>query len=85
MNAAKEILIEFSNLIKNSFEIYEIREYLESNPRLGSLGHILSETQHKYWVEKGSVEHSIDTEIKDALIFGEMIKYLDIKIGGWLD
>lgn len=84
MNAAKEVLIEFSKLIRKTFEANAIRKYLNSNPRFGSLGHIFSEEQHKFWVEKGVVEHSVETEIEDAFIFGEMIKYLDIKMG-WFD
>jgi hypothetical protein len=74
MNAAKEVLIEFSKLIRKTFEVNEIRKYLNSNPRFGPLGHIFSEKQNKFWVEKGVVEHSIETEIEDAFIFGEMIK-----------
>ena len=84
MNAAKEVLIEFSKLIRKTFEANEIRKYLSSNPRFGPLGHVFSEKQHKSWVEKGVVEHSVETEIEDAFIFGEMIKYLDIKMG-WFD
>lgn len=75
---------EFSSLIKKSFARQEIRKHLDSNPRFGLLGHIFSEKEHRFWVKKGAVEHSIETEIEDALIFGEMIKYLGIKTE-WFD
>jgi len=84
LNTAEEVLNEFSVLIKNSFKTHEIRKYLDSNPRLGPLGHIFSEREHRSWVEKGVVEHSLETEIEDALIFGEMIKYLGVKME-WFD
>ena len=57
---------DFSSLIKHSFERQEIRKYLDSNPRFGPLGHIFSEKEHRFWIEKGAVEHSIETEIEDA-------------------
>ncbi len=72
---AEEILSKFANLIKSSFEPYEIRQYLDSNPRLGAMGHICSEDVHDFLVENGMIEHSIETEVEDALIFGEIMKY----------
>lgn len=71
----EEILNEFANMIKSSFESNEIRKLFNSNPRLGVMGHICSEEIHKFLVEKGMVEHSIETEVEDALIFGEMTKF----------
>lgn len=70
LKEVEDILKEFSSLIKNSFARQEICKYFDSNPRFGPLGHIFSEKEHKFWVEKGAVEHSIETEIGDALIFG---------------
>lgn len=73
----QEGLIEFAELIKSSFEPYEIRKYFNSNPRLGALGHVSSEEEHKVFVQQGAVEHSMDTEVEDALTFGEMMEYFD--------
>ena len=72
---ARDVLDEFSGLIKKSFTQYEIKQYLNSNPRFGSFGHTVSEEEHKFLVEKGAVEHSLETEVEDALIYGEMRKY----------
>jgi len=72
----REILVEFSKMIKKSFTPIEIRKYFDSNPRFGSLGHTVSEGEHKFLVEKGAVEHSLETEVEDALIYGEMREYL---------
>ena len=71
----KEILTEFAELIKGSFTLHEIREYFNSNMRLGVLGHILSEEEHRLFIEKGVTQHSLDTEINDSLILGDMMKY----------
>jgi len=71
----KEILAEFAELIKDSFALHEIREYFDSNMRFGALGHILSEEEHKIFIEKGVTQHSLDTEINDSLILGDMMKY----------
>lgn len=65
-------------MIKSAFEPHEIRQYFNSNPRLGVMGHICSEEIHEYLVEKGMVEHSIEIEVEDALIFGEMMKIFKI-------
>ncbi|MEA1965611.1 MAG: hypothetical protein U9O41_10890 [Candidatus Aerophobetes bacterium] len=73
----EEILTEFAELIKDSFTPHEIREYFDSDLRLGALGHILTEEQHNIFIEKEVVEHSLDTEIDDTLIFGEMMKYFN--------
>lgn len=73
----KGILTEFAELIKDSFMPDEIREYFNSNMRLGALGHILTEEQHNVFVEKGAAKRSIDTEINDSLILGDMMKYFD--------
>jgi len=73
---AREILVEFAGLIKKSFTPYEIRKYFDSNPRFGAFGHTMSEEEHKFLVEKGAIEHSLETEVEDALIYGEMRDYL---------
>ncbi len=33
---------------------------------------------HKVFIEKGVVEHSLETEISDSLILGDMMKYFDL-------
>ena len=72
----REILNKFSGMIKKSFTSSEIRKYFNSNPRFGSFGHTISEEEHKFLIEKGAVEHSLETEVEDALIYGEMRDYL---------
>ena len=66
------ILIEFAHSIKGSFDQGEINIFLRSTPRFGALGHVCSEDEHRFFIEKGAVEQSLDTEVEDALIFGEM-------------
>lgn len=72
------LLAEFAFLIKQAFESYEIRKYFESHPRLGVHGHVATEEQYEFMVSKGAIEHSIETEVEDALIFGEMLKYFGV-------
>jgi hypothetical protein len=72
---AEKLIVEFTGLTKDAFESHEIREYFQSHPRLGVHGHIASEEQHAFLVEHGAIEHSIDTEVQDALIFGDMLNY----------
>ncbi|MDI6716531.1 MAG: hypothetical protein QME63_06265 [Actinomycetota bacterium] len=67
-----------SQAIMAIFTEREINNYFESNPRLGALGPVLTEDGHRLFVEQEVVEHSIDTEIEDALIMGEMKKYLKV-------
>jgi len=74
----EEALAIFAALIKEAFEPHQIRSYLESNPRLGIHGHIGTAEDYEFLVSKGAVEHSIDTEVRDALILGEMMKYLGV-------
>jgi len=75
---AEDLLIKFTTLIRGAFEPYEIKEYFESHPRLGVHGHIATDEGFDFLVSKGAIEHSIDTEIDDAIIFGEMKKYFGI-------
>jgi hypothetical protein len=72
----KEALTKFSVLIKNSFSQYEIKEYFKSHPRLGAFGHTCTEEEQKFLIEHDAVEHSVDTEVKDAMIFDDMIRHL---------
>lgn len=44
-----------------------------------AMGRIALEEEHDFMMSKGVVEHSIETEIEDALIFGEMRKYFQIE------
>jgi hypothetical protein len=72
---AEEMLVKFATLIKGTFEPYDIRKYFESNPRLGEMGYIASEEEYNFMVSRGAVEYSLDTELEDALILGDMMKY----------
>jgi len=74
----EELLIKFTKVIKVAFEPYEIRKYFESHPRLGVHGHISTDEELDFLVSKGAVEHSLDTEIEDAMIFGDMKKYFNM-------
>jgi hypothetical protein len=74
------MLGKFATLIKGAFETYEIRKYFESNPRLGTMRHITPDEEYDFLTRNGAVEHSIDTEIEDALIFGTMMKYFQISL-----
>ena len=74
----EEGLAKFATLIKEAFEPYEIRKYFESNPRLGIHGHISTDEDYEFMVSKGAVEHSIDTEVRDALVLGDMMKYFRV-------
>jgi hypothetical protein len=76
----EELLVKFATLIKQAFQPYEIRKYFESNPRLGEMGHIASEEEYDFMVSKGAVEYSLETEIEDAMIFGEMMKRFQISL-----
>jgi len=76
--ALKGILTDFSEMIKGSFTKHEIEKYLDSNMRFGALGHILTEEEHKEFVEKEVIEHSLKTEINDSLILGDMMNYFDL-------
>ena len=72
---AEKLSEEFAALIKAAFDPQKIRQYLQSDPRLGALGHVASEEDYDFMVSKGAVEHTVDTEVEDALIFGEILKY----------
>jgi len=81
----KEIIVEaegllgtFVSLIKEAFENHEIRKYFESHPRLGMMGHISTDEEYEFLVSRGAVEHSIATEVEDALIFGAMMKFFGV-------
>ena len=74
----EKVLIEFTDLIKSYFEQHEIRGYFDSNPRLGTLGHTVTEEVHDLFIQHGAVDHSIETEVEDALILGDMMKYFRI-------
>ncbi|MDA8325324.1 MAG: hypothetical protein M0033_03810 [Nitrospiraceae bacterium] len=75
---AEQLLPKFAGLIKDAFAPDEIKEYFKSNPRFGALGHISSDEEFDFFVEHGAVEHSLDTEINDALIFGDIMKYFGV-------
>ena len=78
VTALKEILTDFSEMIKGFFTKHEIKKYFDSHIRLGALGHILTEKEHKIFIEKEVVEHSLETEINDSLILGDMMKYFNL-------
>jgi len=77
VSESKDILEEFVRLIEETFAWHEINEYFDSHPRLGSMGHIASEEEHDFMVEKGAVERTIDSEIRDALVFDEIKSYFN--------
>jgi len=75
-NDTEEALTRFATLIKEAFEPYEIRSCFGSNPRLGIHGNIRTDEDYDFLLSKGAVDHSIGTEVRDALILGDMMKYL---------
>ena len=75
---AEQLLPKFATMIKDAFEPHEIRKYFESHPRLGVHGHVATDEQYEIMVSHGAIEHSIDTEVEDALIFGDMLKYFEV-------
>jgi len=78
VNNLERLLFRCSQEIMATFTEQELNDYFRSNPRFGALGHVLNKDGHRLFVEKGAVEHTIDTEIEDALIMGEMKKYLKV-------
>ena len=80
INGTEEVLARFAALIKEAFEHYEIQGYFESNPRLGIHRHIASDEDYDFLVDKGAEEHSMDTEVRDALILGDMMKYFGVSL-----
>src|ERR1039457_3363117 len=65
---AEGLLIKFVFLINQAFSPHHIRKYFESHPLLG-LSHVSTIEEYEFLVKHGAIEHSIDTEIEDALIF----------------
>ena len=78
VSKTEEALGRFAGLIKEAFEPYEIQNYFDSNPRLGIHGHIGTDEDYDFLISKGAIEHSIDSEIRDALILGDMMQYLGV-------
>ena len=77
---AEQLLPKFALMIKEAFEPDEIRRYFKSHPRLGVHGHIETDEEYEFMVSHGAIEHSIDTEVEDALIFGDMLKYFGVSV-----
>jgi len=73
---AEELIVKFVCLIRQAFSPGEIGRYFDSHPQLGI--HISTKAEHEFLVKYGAMEHSIDTEVEDALIFGDMMKYFGI-------
>ena len=74
---AEGLAVKFVFLINQAFSPHEVRKYFDSHPRLG-LSHVSTPEEYEFLIQHGAIEHSIDTEIKDALIFGDMMKYFGI-------
>ena len=76
---AEGLLIKFVFLIRQAFSPHDIRKYFKSHPLLG-LSHVATVEEYEFLVKHGAIEHSIDTEIEDALIFGDMMKYFGLDV-----
>ena len=74
---AEGLLAKFVFLIGQAFSPHDIRKYFESHPVLG-LSPVSTAEEYEFLVKHRAIEHSIDTEIEDALIFGDMMKYFGI-------
>jgi hypothetical protein len=77
---AEGLLVKFAFLINQAFEAHEIRKYFASHPRLGFYGHVSTEEQYSFMVMHGAIEHSIEIEVQDDLILGDMMKYFGINV-----
>jgi hypothetical protein len=77
---AEGLLVKFVFLIGQAFAPKAIRAYFESHPRLGAHGHVTSDEEYEFLAGKGAIRHSIETEVEDALIFGEMLKNFGIGV-----
>jgi hypothetical protein len=42
------------------------------------MAQIASDEEYEFLVGRGIVEHSLDTELEDALIFGDMMRYFEV-------
>ena len=73
-----ELLLKFTSLIQLTFAPSEIWAYFKSNPRLGVHRHISTEEQYKFMLQHGGIDNSLDSEIDDALILGDMMRYFGI-------
>jgi hypothetical protein len=80
ISEAEQLLPKFATMIKEAFEPHEIQKYFESHPRLGVHAHVATDEQYEFMVSHGAIEHSIDTEVEDALIFGDMLKYFGVSV-----
>jgi hypothetical protein len=74
---AEELIVKFVLLIRRAFPDHDIRRYFHSNPQLGL--HISTKEEHEFLVKYGAMERTIDTEVEDALILGDMMKYFGIE------
>jgi len=72
----ENLLSEFAELVNLSFTRDEIESYFKKTPRFGALGHVATEAEHRLFVEKGVVEHSIITEATDAQKADQMLRLL---------
>lgn len=77
---AEGMLVKFVFLISQAFSPHEIRKYFASHPRLGVHGHVSTEEQYEFMVSKGAIPQSIETEVQDALILGDMMKYFGVSL-----
>ncbi len=74
MSEIMEKTEEFAAFIHKVFGDREIRNYFKSNPFLGAA----SEEEYGYLLSRGMIHRTLDTEINDALAYGEMMKYFGI-------
>ena len=72
------LISKMSTKIVEMFDAAELRNYFAANPRFGALGHVLTEDEHQLFVENDVAKHTLHSEIKDALIMGEMKRYLNL-------
>lgn len=72
VDGLQALILKCSEKIRAIFTEEEIHDYFESNPVFGALGHVSTEETHKLFVERGVVEHTLETEIEDALLIGVM-------------
>lgn len=76
IRSVEALINTLSAKVVKTFSETELRNYFAANPRFGALGHVLSEDDHRLFVENDATKHTLDGEIKDALIMDEIKRYL---------
>ncbi len=72
----REELPKFLDEVKDIFEEWEIRDYLDNVKRIGALGHICSEEEYRVFREAGAIGDDIVTGAENVLIMARIREWL---------